>query len=73
MIRKVLGFALIAIVALLVLKIALGLLGVIIGLAVSVLVVAAMGYGFYLVLCIVSPASAARVRAVIRGSPTSIP
>jgi len=41
MIRKILGFAVMAVVALLVLKIALGLLGVLIGLAVSVLVFAA--------------------------------
>lgn len=73
MIRKVLGFAVIAIVALVVLKIALGLLGVIIGLAVSVLVLAAMGYAFYLVLRLFSPAAAARIREVIRGNLTPTP
>jgi hypothetical protein len=68
MIRKILGFAVMAIVALLVFKIALGLLGVLIGVAVSVLVLAAMGYAFYLVLRVVSPATADRVRNVIRGT-----
>ena len=63
MIRKILSFALIAIVALLVLKIALGLLGVLIGLAVSALVLAATGYVVYLVLRVFSPATAARIRA----------
>ena len=68
MIRKILGFALIAFVALIVLKIALGLLGVMIGLAVSLLVLAAMGYGFYLVLRVFSPATADRLREMIRGT-----
>ncbi len=70
MMRRILGFALIAFVALVVLKIALGLLGVMIGLAVSLLVLAAMGYVFYVLLRIVSPATAARIRELIRGNPS---
>jgi hypothetical protein len=70
MIRKILGFAVVALVALLVFKIALGLLGALIGLAVTVLVLAAMGYGFYLVLRVYSPATAARMREVISGRTT---
>lgn len=73
MIRQVLVFALIAIVALVVLKIALGLLGVLIGVAVSILVLAAMGYGFYLILRVLSPSAAARIENLIRGRPTPIP
>jgi O-antigen/teichoic acid export membrane protein len=73
MIRRILGFAVIAIVALIVLKIALGLLGVLVGLAVSVLVLAAIGYAFYLVLRVVSPDAARRVRELIRGTPTPTP
>ena len=73
MIRRILGFAVVAIVALLVLKIALGLLGVLIGLAVSILVLAAMGYAFYAVLRIVSPSTAERIRQVIRGTPRTTP
>jgi hypothetical protein len=73
MIRRLLGFAVIAIVALVVLKIALGLLGVLIGLVVSVLVLAAMGYAFYLVLRIFSPTAAAKVRDIIRGHPAQTP
>jgi hypothetical protein len=69
MIRRILGFAVIAIVALLVFKIALGLLGVLIGLTVSVLVLAAMGYAFYLVIRVLSPTTAARIRNVIRAQP----
>ena len=69
MIRRVLSFAVIAIVALIVLKIALGLLGLFIGLVVSVLVLAAMGYVFYLVIRVFSPTTAARIRNVIRAQP----
>ena len=73
MIRRILGFAVMAIVALLVLKIALGLLGVLVGLAVSVLVLAAMGYAFYLVLRVFSPSTAERIRQMIHGTPRSTP
>ena len=69
MIRRILGFALVAIVALLVLKIALGLLGVLIGLAVSIAVLAAMGYAFYIVLRVLSSRTADRIREAIRGTP----
>lgn len=71
MIRKILGFALFAVVALLVLKIALGLLGVLIGLAVTVLVLAAMGYACYVVALVLSPTTAARIRQAIRGRAAS--
>lgn len=73
MIRRMLSFAVLAIVALLVFKIALGLLGVLIGLTVTVLVLAAMGYAFYLLVRVFSPATAARIRDVIRGNPTPTP
>jgi hypothetical protein len=71
MIRKILGFAVMALVAIVVFKVALALLGVVLGLTVSVLVLATMGYFFYLVLCFFSPKTAARVQAVIRGSPVT--
>jgi hypothetical protein len=70
MIRRLLGFAVTAIVVLVVLKIALGLLGVILGLTVTVLVLAAMGYAFYLLVRVFSPRTAARIRDLIRGNPT---
>lgn len=68
MIRRILGFAVVAIVALLVLKVALGLLGVLIGLTVSVLVLAALGYAFYTVVRVLSPSTAERIRQAIRGT-----
>lgn len=69
MIRRILGFAVVAIVTLLVFKIALGLLGVLIGLAVSILVLAAMGYVFYTIVRVLSPSTAERIRQAIRGTP----
>ena len=72
MIRKILSFALIALVALVVFKIALGLLGVVIGLTVTVVVLAAMGYGFYLILRVFSPTTAERIRQMIRGTPATM-
>jgi hypothetical protein len=73
LIRKILGFVAIAIVALIVLKIALGLLGLFIGVAVTVLVLAAMGYALYLVVRVFSPTTAARIRDLIRGNPAPTP
>jgi O-antigen/teichoic acid export membrane protein len=71
MIRKILGFAVFALVALMVIKVALGLLGLLVGLVVSALVLAAMGYVLYQILRVVSPKTADRVREVIRGRPTT--
>lgn len=67
MIRKILMFAVLAIVALIVIKVAFALLGMLFGLAVAVLVLAAMGYFFYLLLRVVSPKTADRVQDAIRG------
>jgi len=71
MIRKILGFAVLAVVVWLVLKIAFGVLGTLIGLAITVVWLAAVGYVFYLVLRLVSPTTAAKVRDAIRGRPAS--
>lgn len=71
MIRKILGFAVLAVAVWLVLKIAFGVLGTLVGLAITVLWLAGLGYLFYLVLRLVSPAAAARVRDAIRGRPAS--
>lgn len=71
MIRRILGFALFAVAVWLVLKIALGILGTLIGLAITVLVLAAVGYVFYVVLRVFSPRTAAKVRDVITGRPAN--
>jgi hypothetical protein len=73
MMRRILGFAVLAVLVWIVAQVALGLLGTLVGLAVTVLVFAAFGYLFYLVLRVVSPGTAARVRDVIRGHPANAP
>ncbi len=72
MIRRILGFAVFAVAVWLVLKITLGILGTLIGLAITVLVLAAMGYVFYLVLRVFSPVAAAKIRDAIRGRPANV-
>jgi hypothetical protein len=72
MIRRILGFAVFAVVVWLVLKIALGILGTLVGLAITVLVLAGFGYACYLVLWAISPSTAAKVRDAIRGRPANV-
>jgi len=67
--RKVLGFAALAIVAWLVLKIFFGLLGTLIGLGITVLMLAVFGYVVYLVLRLLSPRTADKVKEMIGGQP----
>ena len=67
--RKILGFAALAIVAWLVLKIFFGLLGTLIGLGITVLMLAVFGYVVYLILRVLSPSTADKVKAMIGGQP----
>jgi threonine/homoserine/homoserine lactone efflux protein len=67
MLRSILGFAVFAIVAWIGLKIVLGLLGGLIGIAMTVLWLAAIGFLFYLGLRILSPRTADRLRDMIKG------
>jgi uncharacterized membrane protein len=69
MFRSVLGFAILAVVAWLGLKILFGLLSGLFGLLMTVLWLAAIGFFVYLVLRVVSPATANKVRDMIKGRP----
>lgn len=71
MFRRIVGFALLALAVGLALKIAFGLFGFLFGLAVTAITLAAVGYGCYLVLKVVSPSTAKAIRELIGGSPTS--
>ncbi len=64
--RQILGFAALAVVAWLVLKIFFGILGTLIGLGITVLMLAAFGYVVYLVLRLVSPRTADKVTDLMR-------
>ncbi len=70
MIRKLFGFAIFAVVAIFLLKVLFGLFGLVIGLLAAVLWFAFIGVLIYLILKIVAPGTAARVREMIAGRPT---
>ncbi len=69
MFRSILGFALFAVVAWLALKIFFGLLSGLLGLLMTVLWLAAIGFIFYLVLRVISPRTAEKLRNMIKGRP----
>ena len=67
MFRSILGFAVLAVVAWLALKLVFGILGSLFGLAMTVLWLAAIGFLFYLALRLVSPSTADKLRNMIKG------
>ena len=69
MLRSILGFAVFAVLAWIGLKILFGLLGGLLSLVMTVLYLAALGFLFYLVLRVVSPGTADKLREVIKGRP----
>ena len=69
MLRKLLGFAVFAVIAIFLLKVALGLFGLMIGLLFTVAWFAFLGFLIYLLLKIFAPQTAARVREMIAGRP----
>ena len=69
MFRSILGFALLAVVAWLGLKLVFGILGSLAGLAMTVLWLAFIGFVVYVALRLVSPRTADRIRDMIKGRP----
>ncbi|MBI1723630.1 MAG: hypothetical protein HYR48_06965 [Gemmatimonadetes bacterium] len=69
MLRKILGFALLAVVAVIALKLAFGLLGFAFGAAMFLLKLALVGLVVYWVLKLIAPSTARRVREMISGNP----
>ncbi|HUC41298.1 MAG TPA: hypothetical protein VMR92_10715 [Gemmatimonadales bacterium] len=67
MFRSIIGFAILAIVAWLALKLVFGIVGSLFGIAATVLTIAVIGFFFYLALRILSPSTADRVRDMIKG------
>jgi hypothetical protein len=68
MIRNLFGFAVFAVLAIFMLKLLFSLLGLAIGLFAAVLWFAFLGFLIYLVLKVLAPGTAARVREMIAGS-----
>jgi len=67
MLRKVLGFAVLAVVAYFVLRLALWVVRITLGLAWTVLMLALVGLVIYWVIKLISPSTARRVKDVISG------
>jgi hypothetical protein len=67
MLRKLLGFAVLAVIAVFLLKVFFGLFGLVVGLFATLLWFAFIGFLIYLVLKIIAPGTAARVKEVIAG------
>jgi high-affinity Fe2+/Pb2+ permease len=70
MFRSIIGFAVLAVVAWLALKLIFGLVGTLFGLATTVLTLAVIGLFFYMALRVLSPSTADRVRDMIKGRPS---
>jgi hypothetical protein len=67
MFRSIIGFAVFAVLALLGIKLLLGVFGIVLGVATMLLVWAAIGFVCYLGLRLVSPGTADKVRDLIKG------
>lgn len=67
MIRNLLGFALFAVVTLVLLKVVFSLFGLVLGLLGTVLWFAFVGFIIYMLLKVFAPETAARVREMIAG------
>jgi TM2 domain-containing membrane protein YozV len=69
MFRSILGFAILAVVAWVALGLILNLFGFVVGLAMKLLWLAAIGFLFYLALRLISPSTADKLREMIKGRP----
>jgi len=70
MMRTILGYAVLAVVGLVALKLVFGLLSIAFTLFWAALWLAVLGFIFYLVLKVISPRTAERVREAIKGQPS---
>ena len=69
MFRSLIGFAIFAVVALIAIKFVFGLIGFAIGLFGSLLWLAFLGFVIYMIVRLVSPSTADRIRDTIKGRP----
>lgn len=67
MLRKIFGYAVLAVIGFFALKLVFALLGFALSIAFTLLWLAAIGFGCYLVLKLISPATAQRVHETITG------
>lgn len=71
MFRNLIGFAILAVVAWFALHLVFGLLGIVIGVFGKLLWLAFLGFLVYLVLRVVAPGTADKVKETISGKPSS--
>ena len=67
MVRAVVSYSALAVIGIVVLKLLFGLLGMAFQLIWAVMWLAALGFIFYLIIKIISPSTAVKVRETIRG------
>lgn len=65
--RTLTGYAILAVIGFVALKLVFGLIGFAVSLLVSLLWLAAIGFVFYLVLKVISPGTARRIKETIKG------
>ena len=71
MVRTLVGYSIVAVIGVVALKMALGLLGFVFSLLSSLLWFAAIGFVIYMVLKVISPDTASRIKENIRGTETA--
>jgi len=71
MFRTFVGYSVLAVIGFVMLKLVLGVFGFAFSLLWQLLWLAALGFVFYLIIKVVSPNTARRIREVIRGEPKS--
>ncbi|MEP6473300.1 MAG: hypothetical protein ABJC74_06245 [Gemmatimonadota bacterium] len=71
MFRSLFGFAIFAVLAMFAIKFVFGLIGFAIGIFGSLLWLACVGFVIYVILRLISPNTANRVRDTIKGRPTA--
>lgn len=68
--RSLIGFAILAVVGIFALKLFFALFGIALGLLVQLAIWAAFGFVFYLIIKILSPGTAGKIREVVTGKPS---
>ena len=71
--RTMVGYAAVAVIGFFMLKVVLGLFGLVLSIAWTLLMWAALGFGIYLLLKLISPDTARRVREMVKGKPDETP
>jgi hypothetical protein len=68
--RSLIGFAILAVVGIFALRLLFGLLGLAVHILVQLMIWAAIGFVFYMIIKILSPSTAGRIREVVTGKPS---